>query len=159
MSNVHAARAPSVAQTPLAPPATPFADARALLLTQALLAGWHALAPPAGEYILIIDAGSSGTRLYAYTWKPGAAPGAPPAVAAIPPSAAAHVVPRRAMPAKRAYQRVETEPGLDQFAGDAQALHTKAIGACQGSRRGRAGIGGSSRRLPPRIAGCMPGLL
>jgi hypothetical protein len=86
------------------------------------------LSGPSTAYILIMDAGSSGTRLYAYTWRPGVAPGAPPVVEVIPPGAAAHKVPRRAMPAKRAYQRVETEPGLDRFVGDDGGLHSKSLG-------------------------------
>ncbi|GAB4819746.1 hypothetical protein N2152v2_006792 [Parachlorella kessleri] len=102
------------------------------LLMAALFAAWHALAPPSPSYILVIDAGSSGTRLYAYTWQPGQHPGAPPIVEAIPPSAAAHKVPRRAMPAKRAYQRVETEPGLDQFVGDERGLRAKSLGPLLG---------------------------
>lgn len=94
-----------------------------------MLSAWHLLAPPHVDYILVIDAGSSGTRMFAYTWRAAASSGAPPLVSAIPPSAAAHAVPRRAMPAKRAYQRVETEPGLDRFVGDKRGLQEKAIGA------------------------------
>lgn len=82
------------------------------------------------RYVLVIDAGSSGTRMYAYTWHDGSGAGVAPLLAAVPSSAAAHKVPRRAMPGRRAYQRVETEPGLDQFVGDGQGLQAKALGAC-----------------------------
>ncbi|EFN50868.1 hypothetical protein CHLNCDRAFT_141807 [Chlorella variabilis] len=80
------------------------------------------------RYVLVIDAGSSGTRMYAYTWHDGSGAGVAPLLAAVPSSAAAHKVPRRAMPGRRAYQRVETEPGLDQFVGDGQGLQAKALG-------------------------------
>lgn len=82
----------------------------------------------APRYVLVVDAGSSGTRMFAYAWRRGAAPGAPPLLAAVAPTAAPHAVPRRALPGKRAYQRVETEPGLDAFADDPDGLRRKALG-------------------------------
>lgn len=56
---------------------------------------------PATKYVLVIDSGSSGQRMYAYTWSlPGAGHSRSgsglPAVQAIPPSAAAHLVPKKA---------------------------------------------------------------
>lgn len=80
-------------------------------------------------HVLVIDAGSSGTRMYAYSWRQAGGGGAP-RLEAVPSTAAPHKVPRRALPDKRAYQRVETEPGLDAFADDAAALQAKALGAC-----------------------------
>lgn len=83
------------------------------------------------RYVLVIDAGSSGTRMYAYTWRSGRGSDSAPRLAVVPSSAAAHKVPRRALPSKRAYQRVETEPGLDRFAGtDVAGLQDRALGAC-----------------------------
>ncbi|PSC71682.1 putative apyrase 7 [Micractinium conductrix] len=83
---------------------------------------------PGARYVLVIDAGSSGTRMYAYTWRDGAGAGGAPALAAVPSTAAPHKVPRRALPGKRAYQRVETEPGLDRFLGDEAGLEERALG-------------------------------
>ena len=82
-------------------------------------------------HVLVMDAGSSGTRMYAYSWRP-AAPrtGGAPRLEAVLSTAAPHKVPRRALPDKRAYQRVETEPGLDAFADDPAALQAKALGGC-----------------------------
>lgn len=83
----------------------------------------------AAGHVLVIDAGSSGTRMYAYSWRPGeAGSGGAPRLQAVPSTAAPHKVPRRALPDKRAYQRVETEPGLDAFADDAPGLQAKALG-------------------------------
>jgi hypothetical protein len=82
------------------------------------------------RYVLVIDAGSSGTRMYAYTWSNGWGSNGAPRLAAVPSSAAPHKVPRRALPSKRAYQRVETEPGLDRFSGtDVDGLQDRALGA------------------------------
>lgn len=36
----------------------------------------------------------------------------------------AHAVPRRAAGDKRAYERLETEPGLDKFVADPEGGHT-----------------------------------
>ncbi|PRW21038.1 putative apyrase 7 [Chlorella sorokiniana] len=81
----------------------------------------------AAGHVLVIDAGSSGTRMYAYSWRQATSGGAP-RLEAVPSTAAPHKVPRRALPDKRAYQRVETEPGLDAFADDAAGLQAKALG-------------------------------
>ncbi|KFM25933.1 Ectonucleoside triphosphate diphosphohydrolase 1 [Auxenochlorella protothecoides] len=99
----------------------------ALLLAGGGLLLWLR-SPPAPRYVLVIDAGSSGTRLHAYEWRasPGAA--SAPRVRAIPPSAAAALVPRRAKAARRAYQRVETEPALDAWLGDPAGLAAAALG-------------------------------
>jgi hypothetical protein len=102
--------------------------ALALLTAGALLLSRRTAEP---RYVLVIDAGSSGTRMYAYTWREGlAGGGAAPLLAGVPSSAAPHKVPRRAMPSKRAYQRVETEPGLDHFKDDAEGLQAQALGEC-----------------------------
>lgn len=87
------------------------------------------------QYVLVIDAGSSGTRLLAYSWALAAAPGpggagAPasaPRLTPILPSAAADHVPRRALGKRRAYARVETEPGLDAYVGDAEGMEAMAL--------------------------------
>lgn len=67
------------------------APCRGLLLLALLLAchATHCSAVPAYKYILVIDAGSTGTRLHAYKWAAGRlnAQGLPDLVA-VPPSAA-----------------------------------------------------------------------
>jgi hypothetical protein len=66
--------------------------------------------------------------MYAYTWREADDPAEMPLLEAVPSGMAPHKVPRRAKPGKRAYQRVETEPGLDQYAGDHHGLQAKALG-------------------------------
>ena len=105
-------------------------------LALALWAGGSAAAAPG--HVLVIDAGSSGTRMYAYGWRAAGGGGGAPRLDAVPSTAAPHKVPRRALPDKRAYQRVETEPGLDAFADDPAGLRAKALGGCCGRRRGAA---------------------
>lgn len=76
----------------------------------ALGAAWHALSGAAGhsrpkaaatKYVLVIDSGSSGTRMYAYNWtlpaarQQGAAGSILPLLHPIPPSAAPHLVPEK----------------------------------------------------------------
>lgn len=81
------------------------------------------------DYVLVIDAGSSGTRIYAYTWEEsGSEGGGMPKLTLLPPEAAPNKVPRRALPSKRAYKRVETEPGLDAFVRDAAGLEHQCLG-------------------------------
>lgn len=108
----------------------------------ATLVAARAAGAAAPRYVLVVDAGSSGTRMFAYTWRRGAAAGAPPRLEAVSPAAAAHKVPRRALPDKRAYQRVETEPGLDAFAADPDGLRRKALGELKWRQCGGAGSGG-----------------
>eukprot|EP00887_Chlorella_sp_A99_P007229 scaffold2.g7229.t1 len=92
-------------------------------------------ARPLSQYVLVIDAGSSGTRLLAYRWEAPAARGAAAASAAagvprltpVPPAAAAAKIPRRALGKRRAYSRVETEPGLDAFVMDRAGLEARAL--------------------------------
>ena len=71
------------------------------------------------NYVLVIDCGSSGTRMNAFQFEfSGDAARAGNAVVApalIPPHAAGHLVPKRRTETRRAYQRVETEPGLSEF--------------------------------------------
>eukprot|EP00775_Hariotina_reticulata_P012973 gene12973-13102_t len=66
------------------------------------------------RYVLVIDSGSSGTRMYAYKWDPPGQGSPLPVVQALPPSAAPHLIPKGQ--AKGMYNRVETQPGLDHFA-------------------------------------------
>lgn len=107
---------------------------------------------PGARYVLVIDAGSSGTRMYAYTWRDGAGAGGAPALAAVPSTAAPHKVPRRALPGKRAYQRVETEPGLDRFLGDEAGLEERALGAA--GAEGGGGWGGRGGASAVGMAAC-----
>ena len=69
------------------------------------------------QFVLVIDAGSSGTRINAFEIRmpKDANAGRMPQLIPIPPDAAPDKVPRRAFEARRAYKRVETEPGLDKF--------------------------------------------
>ncbi|WIA12016.1 hypothetical protein OEZ85_012097 [Tetradesmus obliquus] len=107
----------------------------------ALGAAWHALSGAAGhsrpkaaatKYVLVIDSGSSGTRMYAYNWtlpvarQQGAAGSILPVLHPIPPSAAPHLVPKKEK--KGLYNRVETQPGLDTFLGNSAGLASAAIG-------------------------------
>lgn len=104
--------------------------AAALLLAAVALLALQLALRPGPRYVLVIDAGSSGTRMFAYAWR-DARRG--PVLTAVPSTAAPHAVPRRSLPGKRAYQRVETEPGLDQFVDDAPGLQGRALGE-QGGR-------------------------
>lgn len=103
----------------------------AAMLAAMLVVAHHSggsAASSAPRYVLVIDAGSSGTRMYAYTWRSGIGADGTPRLAVVPSTVAPHKVPRRALPGKRAYQRVETEPGLDRFADDPDGLRRKALG-------------------------------
>lgn len=83
------------------------------------------------RYVLIIDAGSSGTRMNAYAWRRSheKRKGSPHIVdlSLIPPDRARHKVPRRALETRRAYTRVETEPGLHKFTNSPSSLGPKAL--------------------------------
>lgn len=63
----------------------------------------------------------------AYQWHPPPRGARLPRLEALPPGAAAHKVPRRSIETRRAYQRVETEPGLDKFADNPDALGPQAL--------------------------------
>lgn len=95
-----------------------------LLLASLALSLPRWLAAP--DYVLIIDAGSTGTRIIAICWQDRA--GRLPRLTPVNNHAASHKVPRRAAGDVRAYERVETEPGLDKFVGNAQGLQTHALG-------------------------------
>lgn len=77
------------------------------------------------DYIIVIDAGSSGTRVFAYTWQ--TSEHGIPSVRMIPASAAPHKIPRKTLPNRRAYHRVETEPGLAAYSNDIQGIPDKAL--------------------------------
>ncbi|KAK9835894.1 hypothetical protein WJX74_010454 [Apatococcus lobatus] len=76
-------------------------------------------------YILVVDCGSTGTRLHAYQWQDK--PSRLPLLRSISIKAARHKVPRRSG-GKRAYERVETEPGIDSFLHDISGVKNKALG-------------------------------
>lgn len=122
-----------------------------LLLAAAVLLALHLALRPSPHYVLVIDAGSSGTRMYAYTWRDARGG---PALAVVPSTAAPHAVPRRALPSKRAYQRVETEPGLDQFVDDAPGLEARALG--EGAGGHGAGRTAGPSAWQPYCLGAMP---
>lgn len=70
------------------------------------------------KMLLIIDAGSSGTRMNAFqiTWSTiHSHDPHPETVQLIGPEAALHKVPRHSVDGRRAYKRVETAPGLHTF--------------------------------------------
>lgn len=77
------------------------------------------------SYVLVIDCGSSGTRMNAFefdaTWNSRTSlPSSQSPSLTVPtwiPSgrAPAHLIPKRSTETRRAYQRVETEPGLSSF--------------------------------------------
>ncbi|CAD7695295.1 unnamed protein product [Ostreobium quekettii] len=77
------------------------------------------------SYVLVVDAGSTGTRMYVYKWT--TSPSGPnlPSIEQIPPSAAPDKIPFRA--GKRAYKRVETLPGMDHYVGDFDGLRQHAL--------------------------------
>ncbi|BDA48267.1 probable ectonucleoside triphosphate diphosphohydrolase 5 at N-terminal half [Coccomyxa sp. Obi] len=77
------------------------------------------------EYVLVIDSGSSGTRIFAYQWRDNGPK--LPTLTAVSIQAAKHKIPRRAAGDKRAYERLETEPGLDRFVADAEGLEQRAL--------------------------------
>ena len=62
---------------------------------------------------------------YAYSWEDASDRGTLPSIQLIPPSAAPDKVPFRE--GKRAYARVETLPGIDQFVGDLRGLREKSL--------------------------------
>lgn len=84
------------------------------------------------SYVLVIDCGSSGTRMNAFEFNVGSAVGGgtrpfggPRVVVPtwIPSSAApGDLIPKRSTETRRAYQRVETEPGLSTYLRE-QRLH------------------------------------
>ncbi|GAX78358.1 hypothetical protein CEUSTIGMA_g5800.t1 [Chlamydomonas eustigma] len=78
------------------------------------------------RYVVVIDCGSSGTRLFAYIWRPGESDQSLPEIYAIKPSEASDMIPKKAR--KGIYERVETQPGIDTFANDLQGLRTRSLG-------------------------------
>jgi hypothetical protein len=68
------------------------------------------------KMLLIIDAGSSGTRMNAFQFAVNAHSSKHLTdIQLIKPEAAVHKIPRRSLESRRAYKRVETEPGLHTF--------------------------------------------
>jgi apyrase len=63
----------------------------------------------------------------AFKWHDSATPGGLPLLETILPDAAPHKVPRRALETRRAYKRVETEPGMDKFAENVGKLGQTAL--------------------------------
>jgi Golgi nucleoside diphosphatase len=63
----------------------------------------------------------------AFTWHAPTTPGTLPLLQSIPPDAAPNKVPRRALETRRAYKRVETEPGMDKFAENVGKLGQTAL--------------------------------
>ncbi|KAK9840645.1 hypothetical protein WJX81_006647 [Elliptochloris bilobata] len=90
-----------------------------------VLLSWSALPRQSADYVLVIDSGSTGTRIYAYTWRERAS--RLPLVQAVSIHVARHKVPRRAAGDKRVYERLETEPGLDRFVDDAEGVRERAL--------------------------------
>eukprot|EP00873_Tetraselmis_striata_P016029 jgi/Tetstr1/436293/TSEL_025134.t1 len=77
----------------------------------------------ATTFVVVIDSGSTGTRVYVYKWEDQGA-GALPRVTLLEPSMAEVLAHRKAAGFQRgAYKRIETEPGLDKAAGDAGRVH------------------------------------
>ncbi|GBF96111.1 hypothetical protein Rsub_08987 [Raphidocelis subcapitata] len=106
-------------------PSSAAGDALATPLWRGSGGGGAGLAPGPPRHVLVLDSGSSGTRIYAFTWRAPLSPDGLPALAAIPPAAAAARVPRRL--ARGAYDRVETQPGLAAYAGGAAGLEERAL--------------------------------
>eukprot|EP00897_Mesotaenium_endlicherianum_P009522 jgi/Mesen1/8599/ME000005S08564 len=89
-----------------------------ILLSLALT--WHALGGAKHpEYCIVIDCGSTGTRLYVYAWTGGSNLTLP----RVQDSGASSLRAQRG----KAYSRKETQPGLDKFVGDSQGLRSVAL--------------------------------
>eukprot|EP00850_Spirogloea_muscicola_P015356 SM000117S25476 [mRNA] locus=s117:82033:89194:- [translate_table: standard] len=82
---------------------------------------WRALATPTAQYCVIIDSGSTGTRVYVYSWPRRWAASPLPKLRSV----GGLSVPRQH---GGAYQRKETEPGLDRYVGDSDGLRRTALG-------------------------------
>ena len=90
------------------------------------------------SYVLVIDAGSSGTRMNAFTLthkakhqqsrkEYGKSVDYVPKLKQIPPDRAADKVPKRSTETRRAYKRVETEPGLASFSGAVGGIESTVL--------------------------------
>ncbi|KAL6763814.1 nucleoside phosphatase family-domain-containing protein, partial [Haematococcus lacustris] len=97
------------------------------------------------QWALIMDAGSSGTRIYAYRWRLEAQGQLLPNITVVPPSAASHLVPK--VKRKGLYSRVETQPGLDAFARDPLGLESRSLQPL---------LAWARAVVPPRLASCTP---
>lgn len=100
-----------------------------VLAVTALVAMWGVGRFFSGDdtsYVLVVDAGSTGTRIYAYSWREGIGDNDLPRIQLIPPSAAPDKIPPRS--GIRAYERVETLPGLDSCRGDVDKLRGECLG-------------------------------
>lgn len=94
------------------------------------LTDMDALSGQQGQYVLVIDAGSSGTRMNAFKFVGGK--GASDVISSseivlIPPDAAKDKIPKRRTETRRAYQRVETEPGLSEFSSNLQSIEEHVL--------------------------------
>jgi len=90
------------------------------------------------SYVLVIDAGSSGTRMNAFTLTRKAkhhqsrkeyvkSMDSVPKLKQIPPDRAADKVPKRSTELRRAYKRVETEPGLATFSDAVSGIESTVL--------------------------------
>lgn len=86
--------------------------------------GSHAKLGPQ-RYVLVVDCGSSGTRIYAYLWHPPKGTELPN-LEEISPMVAGDKVPRKL--GKGMYNRVETQPGLDRYASQLRDIGPKGLG-------------------------------
>lgn len=80
-------------------------------------------------YILVIDAGSSGTRMNAFKFVGATVDSSikHSDIELIPPSAAKDKIPKRRTETRRAYQRVETEPGLSEYVSDLESIESRVL--------------------------------
>jgi Golgi nucleoside diphosphatase len=115
----------------------------------------HIQEPPHG-HIIVVDAGSSGTRLFVYRWQGITSAGGTPRVESIPPSFAPHKIPRKALSSRRAYQRVETEPGLHSFVEDPMGIEESALGMRAARRPPEWNAAGRLVRGGPEFNGAWP---
>mmetsp|Transcript_7256 Transcript_7256/g.20453 ORF Transcript_7256/g.20453 Transcript_7256/m.20453 type:complete len:670 (+) Transcript_7256:350-2359(+) len=97
-----------------------------LLVLLTLLSAAELTAAKMATYVIVIDSGSTGTRVYVYKWEDR--PGSTPRVTPLEPSMEEVMAHRKAAGFNYgAYKRIETEPGLDKAAGDAAAVRAALL--------------------------------